>query len=159
MAKPAAESEKIIATNPDAFRDYAISETVEAGLVLTGTEVKSLRAKGATIKDAFVDIDQRSFEAFLLNVHIAPYSHGNIWNHEPERKRKLLLHRHQIERLFGAITREGMTIVPTKMYFKSGRAKIELGVAKGKKKGDKRQDIKRKESDREIDQAMKKGRP
>lgn len=156
MAKP--EGEKIIATNPDAFRDYAISETVEAGLVLTGTEVKSLRAKGATIKDAFVDIDQRSFEAFLLNVHIAPYSHGNIWNHEPERKRKLLLHRHQIERLFGAITREGMTIVPTKMYFKAGRAKIELGVAKGKKKGDKRQDVKRKESDREIDQALKKGR-
>jgi SsrA-binding protein len=157
MAKPAAESEKIIATNPDAFRDYAISETVEAGLVLTGTEVKSLRAKGATIKDAFVDIDQRSFEAFLLNVHIAPYSHGNIWNHEPERKRKLLLHRHQIERMFGAITRDGMTIVPTKMYFKAGRAKIELGVAKGKKKGDRRQDVKRKESDREIDQAMKKG--
>jgi SsrA-binding protein len=157
MPKPP-ESEKIIATNPDAFRDYLISETLEAGLVLTGTEVKSLRAKGATIKDAFVDIDQRSFEAFLLNVHIAPYSHGNIWNHEPERKRKLLLHRHQIERMFGAITREGMTIVPTKMYFKSGLAKIELAVAKGKKKGDKRQDIKRKESDREIEQALKKGR-
>ena len=155
-----AETEKLIASNPKARSDFFIEEVVEAGLVLTGTEVKSLRSQTPNIKEAFVEIhgtagDKSKLEAFLLHCNIPPYSHGNIWNHDPTRKRKLLLHRHQIARLFGAKIRDGMTIVPLRMYFRKGKAKIELGLGKGKKKHDKRADVKKRSADREIDRAIK----
>jgi len=150
--------EKLIATNPNAYRNYHITETLEAGIMLTGTEIKSIRADGPNLKEGYITIKQKSatcFEAWLLNTHIGPYRHGNIWNHEPMRERKLLLHRKEIQRLFIAITQKGMTLVPTKFYFKKGRVKVELGVAKGKKAPDKRQDLKKKSADREMAQAMK----
>ena len=159
----AEKGEKILATNPNAYSNFFIEEVVEAGIVLKGTEIKSLRAQSPNLRDAFVEVISRgkggsgAVEAWLLNAHIAPYSHGNIWNHEPLRKRKLLLHRHQIEKLFGAITQKGQSIVPTKMYLKKGMAKIELALAKGKKKHDKRESIKKKTADREMAKAMKRG--
>lgn len=161
MAKPDANSEKLIAANPNARSNFFIEETVEAGLVLTGTEVKSLRTNSPNIRDAFVEVHGqlgKKLEAFLMNTHIAPYSHGNIWNHTPARKRKLLLHRHQIERLYGASVRDGMAIIPLRLYFKKGIAKVEIGLGKGKKKSDKRADIKKKTADREIEKAMKENR-
>lgn len=153
-------AEKLLATNPSAKADYAIDETVEAGLVLTGTEIKSLRQQAPNLRDSFVEIRGSSgaLEAWLVNTHIAPYTHGNIWNHEPLRKRKLLLHRRQIDRIHGAITRESLSVVPLRMYLKDGRAKIELGLGKGKRKYDKREDLKKKSALREMEQAMKKGR-
>jgi len=161
MSKQAGESEKLIATNSLARSNFFIEETVESGLVLTGTEIKSLRQSSPNLRDGFVEVrgtPGKKLEAWLMNTHIAPYNHGNIWNHEPLRKRKLLMHRHQIERLYGAIIRDGMTVIPLKMYFKKSLAKIELGIAKGKRKSDKRQDHKKKSAQREIDQAMKKRR-
>jgi SsrA-binding protein len=161
VAKPDPKAEQLIATNPNARSSYFIEETVEAGLVLTGTEVKSLRANSPNLRDSFVEVygqPGKKLEAFLLNTHIAPYSHGNIWNHLAVRKRKLLLHRHQIERLYGASIRDGMSIIPLRMYFKKGIAKIEIGLGKGKKKSDKRADIKKKTADREIEKAMKDSR-
>ena len=151
------DGEKLIASNPSARSDYFIDEVVEAGMALTGTEVKSLRMQTPNIKDAFVDIRPlgSGLEAWLTNAHIAPYSHGNIWNHDPKRRRKLLLHRHQIERMFGAVTQKGLTIVPLRMYFKKGKAKIELGLGRGKKKYDKREDLKKKSAEREMDLARK----
>lgn len=151
------EGEKLIATNPIARSNYFIDEVVEAGLALTGTEAKSLRTQSPNLRDAHVDLVQKAplIEAFLVNVHIAPYSHGNIWNHDPLRRRKLLLHRHQIDRLFGAVTQKGYTIIPTRMYFKKGIAKVELALAKGKKKHDKREDIKKRDVDREIARAKR----
>jgi SsrA-binding protein len=149
---------KLIASHPTARSDYFIDEVVEAGLVLSGTEVKSLRTQNVNIRDAYVDVvaaKGKSLEAWLVNMHIAPYSHGNIWNHEPLRKRKLLLHRHQVTKLFGAITQLGMTIIPLRLYFKKGLAKIELALGKGKKKYDKRQDLKKKSHEREMAQGMK----
>jgi SsrA-binding protein len=153
-------SEKLIASNPNARHNYFIEETVEAGLVLTGTEVKSLRQSAPNIRDSFVDIQKShgTLEAFLLHTHIAPYTHGNIWNHEPLRKRKLLLHSHEIERLFSALTREGFTLVPLRLYFKSGRVKVEVGLGKGKKRHDKREDLKKRNVNREMDQAKKRDR-
>ena len=161
MAKPDPNAEKLIATNPNARSNYFIDEIVEAGLVLTGTEVKSLRSNSPNLRDSFVEVHGQSgkkLEAFLMNTHIAPYSHGNIWNHTATRKRKLLLHRHQIERLYGASVRDGMAIVPIRMYFKKGIAKVEIGLGKGKKKSDKRADIKKKTADREIEKAMRESR-
>ncbi len=154
------ESQKLIATNPTAKLNYFLEEVVEAGLVLQGTEIKSIRAQSPNLKDAFVEVSSRSnrLEAWIVNMHIGPYSHGNIWNHEPRRKRKLLLHSKQIQRIFGALTQEGKTVVPTRMYFLKGRVKVEIAVAKGKKKGDKREDVKRKDQTREMAQAMKKMR-
>lgn len=145
--------EKLIATNPLARQNYFIEEVVEAGMVLQGTEIKSLRDQAPNIREAYVEI--RKGEAWLVNAHISPYSHGNIWNHEPRRNRKLLLHRRQIERLIGATVREGMTVVPTRIYLKEGRAKIELALAKGKKKHDKRETLKEKAAAREMAQARK----
>jgi SsrA-binding protein len=145
----------IISTNPTARSNYFIESVLEAGLVLTGTEVKSLRQQSPNLRDSFIEIVQAgsSFEAWLLNAHIAPYSHGNIWNHEPLRRRKLLLHAAELQRLFGAVTQKGMTIVPTKLYFSKGKIKIEIGVGKGKKKYDKREDIRKKEDIRELRKA------
>jgi SsrA-binding protein len=157
MSEDKGSGEKLIASNPTARGDYFIEETIEAGLELTGTEVKSLRSQTPTLKEAYVEVRPHgsSLEAFLVNSHIAPYSHGNINNHDPKRRRKLLLHRHQIERMFGAITQKGLTIVPLRMYFKKGMAKLELGMGKGKKKYDKREDLKKKSAEREMDLAKK----
>ncbi|MFN7685158.1 MAG: SsrA-binding protein SmpB [Oligoflexia bacterium] len=152
-----AEGEKLIATHPTARSDYFIEETVEAGIMLTGTEVKSIRAQSPSLKDSFVDVTPEH-EAWLLQAHIAPYAHGNINNHEPLRRRKLLLHKHQINRLFGAVTQDGMTIIPLRMYYKKGRVKLELALAKGKKKHDKREDIKKRSAEREMDFARKRSR-
>jgi len=150
---------KSIASNPRAFSDFFISERLEAGLVLQGTEVKSMRQTAPQLKESFVDIRKSgpngAMEAYLLNLHITHYSHGNIANHEPTRKRKLLLHRREIERLHGAITRDGMSLIPLQMYYKNGVIKVELGVGKGKKKGDKREDQKAKTAKKEIARAMR----
>lgn len=155
-----AEGEKLIASNPSVRGDYFLEEVVEAGMVLQGTEIKSIRAASPNLKESFVEVTQRGgkLEAWIVNLHIAPYSHGNIWNHEPRRRRKLLLHAHQIKKMFGSMTQDGKTIVPTRMYYVKGRVKIEIAIAKGKKKGDKRADVKKKTQNREIDQAMKRSR-
>jgi SsrA-binding protein len=160
--------QKLIATNPNARSNYILEEFVEAGLVLQGTEVKSIRGQTPSLKDSFVEISSKRrqggatsaphLEAWIINLHIAPYSHGNIWNHETKRRRKLLLHARQIKAMFGALTQEGKTIVPTRMYYSKGRVKIEIAIAKGKKKGDKRADVKKRSQDREIQQAMKQRR-
>ena len=150
-------AEKLIASNPIARSNYFIEEVLEAGISLQGTEVKSLRNQTPNIRDAFVDVRSKGdkIEAFLLNAHIGPYSHGNIWNHEERRARKLLLHRHQLEQMFVSVTQKGMSIIPLRMYFSKGRAKVELGFGKGKKKFDKRETLKKKSADREMDIARK----
>ena len=159
MAGPAKQSgEKLIASNPKARANYFIEEVVEAGLVLTGTEIKSIRAQAPNIRDAFVEVyshGRGGMEAWLVNMHISPYSHGNIWNHIPERKRKLLLHRHQINQIFAAIQQKGVTVIPLRLYLKSGRAKIEIALAKGKKLHDKRETLKRKTAEREMEMDSK----
>jgi SsrA-binding protein len=159
-AESKGSGEKLIATNPTARSNYFIEEVVEAGMILSGTEVKSLRAQAPNLRDAFVEVrtGKGQVEAWLVNVHIAPYAYGNIWNHEPLRRRKLLLHKHQIEQMFGAITQKGLSVIPLRMYFKKGRAKIELGMGKGKKKYDKREDLKKRSAQREMDVARKKSR-
>jgi SsrA-binding protein len=144
---------KIIAVNKDARFRYFIEDTLEAGLVLTGTEVKSLRAGKAQLADAYVQI--RNGEAFLANLHIQEYTHGNRENHNPLRERKLLLNRREIDRLAGEIQEKGKTVVPTQMYFAKGRAKVEIGLGKGKKLHDKRDSLKEKEAKREMDRSRK----
>ena len=144
---------KIVAQNRKAFHDYFVEETFEAGMVLTGTEVKSLRDGKANLKDSYVII--KDSEAFLLNCHISPYTHGNIMNHDPVRTRKLLLHRKEIIRLQGMAAQKGYSLVPLKIYFKDSRAKVEIGLVKGKRQYEKRESIKKKEADREIERAMK----
>lgn len=144
---------KIICENRRAFYDYEILEKFEAGLVLVGSEVKSLRNGGGNLGDAYGIISKG--EAWLMNAHIAPYKQANLLNHEPLRTRKLLLHLNEISKLIGQTQEKGFTVVPLKLYFKNGRVKIELGVAKSKKKGDKRQAIKKKEADREMERAIR----
>jgi SsrA-binding protein len=141
-----------VARNPKATHDYFILETVEAGLVLRGTEVKSLRAGKASIKEAWAQVKQG--ELWLEGMNITPYEQGNRWNHQPMRTRKLLLHRNEIERLIGAVEREGRTIVPLELYFFKGKAKVALGLAKGKQAHDKRETLKRRIADREMSRAM-----
>ena len=155
MAKPQA-AERPVTTNRKAFHDYFILSKHEAGLVLTGTEVKSLREGAANLKDSYVLI--KGGEAFLLGAHISPYSHGTLANHDPERTRKLLLHRKEIERLATEIAEKGLTVVPLRLYFKEGSVKAEIGVVRGKKLYDKRETEKRKESERESAQAIKYGK-
>jgi SsrA-binding protein len=143
----------VVATNHKARRDYEILETLEAGIALTGTEVKSLRNGRATIDDAFARVEKR--QVWLYNAHIPEYTQGNIWNHNPTRQRKLLLHRDQIDRLFGQVAVKGNALVPLKLYFnKRGIAKIELALGRGKLAGDKREEIKRRTAEREMAQAM-----
>jgi SsrA-binding protein len=144
---------KIIAVNKDARFRYFIEETMEAGLVLTGTEVKSLRAGKAQMADAYINVYKG--EAYLENMHISEYTHGNRENHEPLRKRKILLNRREIDRLAGEINEKGKTIIPTQMYFVKGKAKLEIGIAKGKKLHDKRESLKEKEAKREMDRSRK----
>jgi SsrA-binding protein len=144
---------KIICQNRKAFHDYYIEATVEAGIALLGTEVKSLREGKANLKDSYVLV--KSGEFFLLNCHISPYSHGNITNHEPLRTRKLLLHKEEINSLTGKVATKGYALIPLKIYFKDSFAKVELGLAKGKKLFEKRDTIKEREARREIERAMK----
>ena len=148
-----ASGDRAIATNRRARHEYEILETVEAGLVLRGTEVKSLRDSQVTFKDAYATI--RNNEAWLRGCHINPYSHGTDANHDPERDRKLLMHRREINRLNGRIAERGLTVVPLKLYFKGGRAKIEIGLARGKKLHDKRATLRERESRREMDKATR----
>ncbi|HEL2502887.1 SsrA-binding protein SmpB [Streptococcus suis] len=143
----------VIAQNKKASHDYTIVDTVEAGMVLTGTEIKSIRAGRINLKDGFAQIKQG--EAWLVNVHIAPYDEGNIWNQEPTRTRKLLLRKKQIESLDNEVKGTGMTLVPLKVYIKDGFAKVLIGLAKGKHDYDKRESIKRREQDRDIKRTMK----
>jgi len=145
--------EKLIASNKKAFHDYFVLQKFEAGIALTGTEVKSLRDGKANLKDSYVDVDRG--EAFLVGAHISPYSHGNRENHDPERKRKLLLHRREIDKLQGQIVEKGLTIVPLRLYFKGGKVKAEIAVVRGKKLYDKREAEKRRQLDREAEAAMK----
>ena len=145
--------EKLICTNKKAFHEYFIEERVEAGMVLQGTEVKSLRQGKANLGDAFAMV--RDGETYLHNLHISPYDFGHRDNHDPDRMRKLLLHKKEIVRLFAKIREQGYTLIPLRLYFKDGKVKVELGLAKGKKLHDKREDLKKKEQKREVAQAMK----
>ncbi len=139
---------KIIAKNKKAFHDYHIFDTIEAGIVLTGSEIKSIRAGQVNLRDGYATIQDG--EVWLMNVHIAPYNQANRENHEPRRTRKLLLHRREINRLLGKLQEKGLTLIPLKLYLKNSRAKVELGLARGKKLYDKRAALKEKESRRQI---------
>ena len=150
MAK---EELKLVANNKKAYHDYFIEEKYEAGLVLLGTEVKSLRMGKCSIKEAFIRIENG--EVFIYGMHISPYEKGNIFNKDPLRVRKLLLHKSQIQKLIGNSAEKGYTIVPLQVYFSNGRAKIEIGLAKGKKLYDKRQDIAKKDQKREAEKELK----
>jgi SsrA-binding protein len=142
-----------VATNRQARHRYHFLEQWEAGLVLTGTEVKSLRDGKATIKDGYAGV--RDGEVWLYNVHIPPYAPASRENHDPERPRKVLMHRREIERLIGKTREKGLTLVPTRLYFRGGRAKVEIALAKGKDVGDKRQAIKEREMKREMERAIR----
>lgn len=150
---PQAERRKSVARNPKATHDYHILETWETGIVLTGTEVKSLRNGKASIKEAYARI--RNGEVFLEGMNITPYEQGNRYNHDPVRSRKLLLHRREIDGLAGKVAERGLTLVPTRLYFKDGRVKVELALARGKEKGDKRRTIVDREAKRQMDRALK----
>jgi len=145
--------EKVVCTHPRAKRDYDIEENYEAGIELKGSEVKSLRANQASIKESFAMI--RDEEVFLINSYIAPYEQANLFNHEPRRERKLLLNKREINRLMGKTLIRGYTLIPLKIYFKKGRAKVDLALGKGKKFVDRREDIKKREADREMEKALK----
>ena len=147
------EAQKYIAENRKAFHDYHIIETFEAGIVLVGTEVKSIREGSANLRDSFARLEDG--EIWLYNVHINAYSHRGYTDHEPTRKRKLLLHRQEIRKLIGKTVEKGMTLVPTRLYFKNGHVKVAISLAKGKKAHDKRETIKRREADRETRAAVK----
>lgn len=151
MAKK--HDDKLLAQNKKASHDYFIEDTMEAGIVLQGTEIKSIRNGRVQLKDSFVRI--RNNEAWISNMHISPYEQGNRFNHDPLRVRKLLLHKKQINELIGKTKRDGYTIVPLKMYVKNGYAKLLIGLGKGKKDYDKRSDMKKKEAKREIERAFK----
>ena len=157
MAKTAREAaQKNIAENRKAFHDYHIIETFEAGLVLVGTEVKAIREGSANLRDSFARLEDG--EVWLYNAHINPYSHRGYADHEPTRRRKLLLHRQEIRKLIGKTVEKGMTLVPTRMYFQNGHVKVALALAKGKQAHDKRESIKRREVDRETRAAVKERR-
>ena len=147
------ESVKVVATNRKAFHDYFIQETYEAGVALTGTEIKSVRAGSVNLRDSFAQM--RDGEMWLQNVHISPYEAGNRYNVNPYRTRKLLLHRKEINRLMGRVNEKGLTIVPLRIYLKQNRAKVELALVKGKKEFDKRESISKHDADREIQRAFK----
>jgi SsrA-binding protein len=155
MKKNPNEGEKLIASNKKAFHDYFVLDRFEAGLVLTGTEVKSLRAGRANLKDSYVIF--KSGEAWLLGTHISPYDHGNLQNHDPLRTRKLLLNRREIDKLSDEATIKGNSVVPLRLYFKEGRAKVEIAVVKGKRQYDKRETERTREAARETAAAIKHG--
>lgn len=144
---------KIVSNNKKAYHDYFILDTYEAGIELKGTEIKSVRKGSANLKDAFIRI--KNNEAFIENMHIAPYEQGNRYNHEPLRTRKLLLHKKEIKKLQKEVKENGLTIVPTKLYFNTSKAKLEIALARGKKLYDKRQDLKAKDAKRDVERALK----
>jgi SsrA-binding protein len=145
--------QKIVCKNPKAHRDFFLEDKYETGIELKGSEVKSLRDGKASIKESFAIV--RGDELFLINSYIAPYESANRFNHEPERDRKLLLHRSEINRLIGKVQIRGYTLIPVKVYFANGLAKVELALAKGKKSFDRREDIKRRDAEREVEKALK----
>ncbi|MEI6741473.1 MAG: SsrA-binding protein SmpB [Gemmatimonadaceae bacterium] len=151
--KTADDAIEVIARNKRARHDYEILDTWETGIVLTGTEVKSLRDGRANLTDAFGIVTDG--EVFLLNLHIGPYGQGNVFNHEPTRTRKLLLHRREIRRMIGAVERQGLTLVPLDLYFVRGRVKVRLALVRGKQQHDKREDIKKRDAEREIARALR----
>lgn len=149
-----ADARKNIATNKKAYHDYAIVETFECGIVLTGTEVKSIRENGLSLKESYATV--RGEEMWLLNVHIKPYSHGNRENVDPDRARKLLLHKKEIRYLLGKSKEDGFTLIPTKIYFsRENKVKVELGLGKGKKQYDKRADIAKRDASRDVERALR----
>ena len=147
------EAMKLVANNKKAYHDYFVEEKLEAGLVLHGTEVKSLRMGKCSIKESFIRIENG--EMFIYGMHISPYEKGNIFNKDPLRTKKLLLHKHEIGRMLGKTKEKGFTIVPLQVYFKEGRAKVEIGLCRGKKLYDKRQDIAKKDQKREAEKEFK----
>jgi SsrA-binding protein len=147
---------KAVAENRRARHDYHLLDRYEAGLALTGTEVKSLRNGRVTLAQAYADI--RDGEVWLVGAHIDEYAQGNVANHDPERDRKLLLHRREIDSLIGAVQQKGLTLVPTRLYFKDGRAKLELALARGKEQRDKRRDIAKRDAQREVERALRRRR-
>lgn len=151
MARP--QGTKLIAENRRARHDYELLDRLEAGIVLTGTEVKSLREGRVTLAQSYADV--RDGEVWLVGADIAEYGHGNIANHEPGRDRKLLLKRQEIASLIGKVREKGQTLIPTRLYFKDGRVKVELALARGKEKGDKRRDIADRDAKRQIERALK----
>ena len=153
MTRDKDAAEKLVAQNRRARHDYFILETIEAGLVLSGTEVKSLRAGKASLGEAYATVEDG--EAWVIQMHIPPYEQGNRWNPDPVRRRKLLVHRKEIERLEAAVAQKGQTVVPLKLYFSNGRAKLLIGIAKGKKSFDKRASIAERDAQREIDRARR----
>nr|WP_137597830.1 SsrA-binding protein SmpB [Paucilactobacillus kaifaensis] len=154
LAKQKQANDNLMAQNKKARHDYSIESTYEAGIVLTGTEIKAIRDKRVNLRDGFAQV--RNGEVWLMNVHISPYDQGNQFNHDPLRNRKLLLHKKEIKRLSGELSTKGITLVPLKLYIKNGYAKVLLGVAKGKHEYDKRETLKRREQDRQIARVMKK---
>lgn len=144
---------KMVAQNKKAYHDYSIEETYEAGIVLQGTEIKSIRAGKVNLKDSYARIQNN--EIYLFGMHVSPYEQGNRYNHDPLRTRKLLLHRKEINKLIGESKEIGYSIVPLKMYLKNGYAKVLIGLARGKKKYDKREDLKKKEAKREVERAFR----
>ncbi|GAE92803.1 tmRNA-binding protein SmpB [Gracilibacillus boraciitolerans JCM 21714] len=144
---------RVLAQNKKANHDYFIEETYEAGVILQGTEIKSIRAGRVNLKDSFATI--RQGEAYINNMHISTYEQGNRFNHDPTRARKLLLHRKQIDKLIGDSQQAGYSIIPLKIYIKNGFAKVLIGLARGKKKYDKREDLKQKQAKRDMDRAIK----
>ncbi len=149
-------AEKLIVDNRRARHDYHLSDKIEAGLVLSGTEVKSLRDGKATLQQAYADV--REGEAWLNGLHIPEYTQGNRANHDPDRPRKLLLHRREIDRMYGQVRERGYTVVPTRLYFKDGRVKVELALARGKEVRDKRRDIAARDAKRQIERELKSAR-
>lgn len=145
--------EKLIAKNPVAYHNYTINDKLEAGIVLTGTEIKSIRAGRVNLKDAYVTI--KNGEAFIYGMHISPYEHGNIFNKDPLRTRKLLLNKKEINKLIGYINQKGCSLIPIQLYFKNSFVKLELGIGKGKKLYDKREDIAKKDAERKIQRTLK----
>ena len=146
------EGIKVIAQNRKAHFNYFLSDFIEAGIELKGTEIKSLRVSGATIGDSYIII--RNNEAEIINMYIKPYDHGNLFNHDPLRNRKLLLHKKEIAWLVAKIKQEGYTIIPTKIYFRKGKAKVEIALSKGKKNYDKRETIKKRDIERELNKGL-----
>ncbi|WP_031516659.1 SsrA-binding protein SmpB [Desulfofalx alkaliphila] len=149
----AKSGDRVVTENRKARHDYHILETYEAGIVLEGTEVKSLRAGKANLQDSYARVEKG--EMILYNMHVSPYEQGNRFNHEPKRTRKLLLHKQEIKRLHAQTREKGFTLVPLKVYFKNGRAKVLLGLARGKKLYDKRQDIAARDAKRDMDRALR----
>jgi SsrA-binding protein len=148
--------EKLIVDNRRARHDYHLGDRYEAGLILTGTEVKSLREGKATLRQAYADV--RDGEAWLVGLHVPEYEQGNRANHDPDRPRKLLLHRREIDRLVGAVREKGFTLVPTRLYFRDGRVKVEIALARGKELRDKRRDIAARDARRQIERELKSAR-